>query len=789
MYKSITLEVSLKPFRETTDEYIRSVCEGIFNQWKPLTKTAEVVKVLMWSSDGSELLDYRGNLDDEFEWAYMIGGANPRGDYPRDLDPKGQALHSTCYKYIENPPVMTYTILKKIVAELKRAGEMILPDKKIMVGTTLDTGPEFAKSDFKYNRHTEILKGKMMGHPTMICAYEKLKGDDVAYAAYPDGIPDGTPFGTFFGKQATAFMNDIGFNYIWFSNGLGFGREPWSTTGAVFDGEHFDASILEEIRTDVMEFWKLFRAECPYPVETRGTNMSMGIDYSTDGVPLGSIYDGDDMVLPPPNSPWAAINGDFGLEIMGHMSRIAYLAREDYLFRYYIHDPWWANSPWYDRYNGLPHDIYMPMAVARIDDTGEVKAPTNLNLLSIDNSRGEMPDACANEPIPHLLKASKETPDAPSPVVWVYPFDEYSSAKTEQDLKEMFSGDWFIRGAINNGLPMNTVVTTTNFTKHNKELYANSVLVSAVPKAGTEFEKQIIDYAKNGGKVIFYGSTRLASDEFKSLVGITETDKNLTGEFNLVYDGKKLGKIKHEDLVCGGGISAVANKKYALATYDKKYAAATQNGNCIWVRGTVSAYYKTGEQLLTPHDKTKYFIGETLMRMALSRLGYEISFDGDMDRKSPVLTLHKHNNAFVFSMFVDSTTVETKMKLPYGAPVLDAYDTRIENGYATYRFPKAERKECRVFVEQNDGIVSCKEAVPGSVFFRRRIRITGLKNATVRFFPEAYCKDNIDIKVNAHPVYNMVGEKFDGEYKTDGNLTYYEIRNVTGTVLFSMPTK
>ncbi len=789
MYKSITLEVSLKPFRETTDEYIRNVCEGIFNQWKGLVKTAEVVKVLMWTADGSELLDYRGNLEDKFEWAYMIGGANPNGKYPRDLDPKGVTLYSTCYKYMENPPVMTYTILKKIVAELKRAGEMILPGKKIMVGTTLDVGPEFAKSDFKYNRHTEILKGKMMGHPTMICAYEKLKGDDVAYASYPNGIPDGTPFGTFFGKQATAFMNDIGFDYIWFSNGLGFGREPWSTTGAVFDGEHFDADVLGEIRDDVCEFWKLFRNECPYPVETRGTNMSMGIDYSTDGVPLGSIYDGDDKVLPPPNSPWAAINGDFGLELMGHMSRIAYLAREDYLFRYYVHDPWWANSPWHDRYNSLPHDIYMPMALARIDEAGEVKAPTNLNLLSIDNSWGEMPDSCADEPIPHLVKASKETPDSPSPVVWVYPFDEYSSAETEQDLKEMFSGDWFIRGAINNGLPMSTVVNTTNFTKHDKALYSNSVLVSAVPKAGTEFEKQIIAYAKNGGKVIFYGNTKSASDEFRALVGVTETDKNLTGEFTLSYNGKKLGKIKHADLVCGGGISAVAKKKYAIATYDKKYAAATQNGNCIWVRGTVSADYVEGEQLLTPHNKDNYFLCESLMRMALGRLGYEFNFAGDENVKSPVMMVHKHNNAFIFSMFLDSTTVEAKLKFPYGAPVLDAYDTIIENGYSTYHFPKAERKECRVFVEQNDGIVSCTSVSPGSHILRRRIRISGLKNATLRFFPESHCTNDIDIKVNAHPVYRQVGDDFDGELITDGNVTYYEIRNVTGNVIIGMPGK
>ena len=86
-----------------------------------------------------------------------------------------------------------------------------------------------------------------------------------------------------------------------------------------------------------------------------------------------TIYDGDYGLLPPPNSPWAAITGDFGLELMGHMSRIAGLPkdgeniRHPYLFRFYIHDIWWVNSPWYDRYNSQPHDIYLPLSVARLD--------------------------------------------------------------------------------------------------------------------------------------------------------------------------------------------------------------------------------------------------------------------------------------------------------------------------------------------------------------------------------------------------------------------------------------
>ena len=93
MFKTITLEISLKPFKETSDKYIKFICENVFDQWKALIRDAETVKILMWSSAGSELLDYRGSLNDEFEWAYMIGHANPRGDYPREYDPTGKAMN------------------------------------------------------------------------------------------------------------------------------------------------------------------------------------------------------------------------------------------------------------------------------------------------------------------------------------------------------------------------------------------------------------------------------------------------------------------------------------------------------------------------------------------------------------------------------------------------------------------------------------------------------------------------------------------------------------------------
>ena len=162
----------------------------------------------------------------------------------------------------------------------------------------------------------------------------------------------------------------------------------------------------------MFDFWRLFRQGCPdAPIETRGTNNSVGIDYASDGVPLYELYRAGLDFVAPPNSPWAAINDNFGLEIMGHMTRICMLPNEKFPFRYYLHDPWWINSPWYDRYDGSPSDIYLPMAISRVDETGSVQAANKFNILSIDNSYGGLPDACVNEPLPHILKAEKDSPD------------------------------------------------------------------------------------------------------------------------------------------------------------------------------------------------------------------------------------------------------------------------------------------------------------------------------------------------------------------------------------------
>ena len=510
MFKSVTLEVSLKPFKKTDDGYIRSVCEEIFAQWRPLVKDAETVSVMMWTADGSEILDYSGSLEDSFEWCYFVGQAQLPFEEGGRLD---ENLHKKKYLYTDEPPVMTYGVLKRIVSTLKQVGKEFFPNTTIRVGETFDIGPEFAISEFKYKRHSEITEGSSScDRFGFVDCTALLHADSRRYAAYPYGIPEGTPIGAFLGKQANIFLRDMGYDYLWLSNGFGFSADPWSLQGKVFDGEKFDLRKLTETRAKVFEFWKHFRRECPdIPLEVRGTNNSVGVDYATDAVPIYEIYNGGFGITPPPNSPWAALNDNYGLEIMGHMTRVAEIPSEEFKFRYYIHDPWWHNSPWYDRYDGFASDIYLPLAVTRIREDGSVQKAADLNILSIDNSFGNMPEACVNEPLPHLLKAEKDAGDAPAPLVWVYPMREYSTATDEQTIFEMYHGDRFVMDAINCGFPLNCVVSSDIFLKSDLSTYKHSVIISPV-QVNPEVQKRLEDYAENGGKVVFYGTESRISD-------------------------------------------------------------------------------------------------------------------------------------------------------------------------------------------------------------------------------------------------------------------------------------
>ena len=228
MFKRITLEMSLKPFKRTDDDYIREVCRRVFDDWRPLLLGRDTVAIMLWCADGSELLDWAGDLNEEFEWCEWLGTANR--PTRSESDPRETSLHRLRQPYMKNPPRMTYGVLKKIVSALKEEGKKAYPGVKIIVGETFDIGPEFAASDFKYKRHPEITSGHKLDKFGFIDSTATLNKDNRRYAAYPDGIPEGLVFGTFLGKQAKEFLPAMDFDFLWLSNGLGFSASPWRKT-------------------------------------------------------------------------------------------------------------------------------------------------------------------------------------------------------------------------------------------------------------------------------------------------------------------------------------------------------------------------------------------------------------------------------------------------------------------------------------------------------------------------------------------------------------------------------
>lgn len=764
-FERVTLEMSLKPFRVMDEAAIRDVCAEAFRQWGPLIRRAEGSAVLLWTADGSEILDYRGKADDEIEWARYIGIGTPPPEASK-ADPERRGLHATPHLYMDRPPRLTYGWLKTIVRCLKETGEAAT-GKPVAVGATFDPGPEFANSDFKYRRHPEIAKGSTMGAGRWVSCTARLDADGTAYAGFPGGIPEDTSLGTFLGRQSRHFLSDLGFDYLWLSNGFGFSLSAWDVKGVLFDGARFDSAGAPRVREEILSFWRDFRRECPdFPLETRGSNLSTGTDLATAASPLADIYRGGFKMTAPPNSPWAALDGDFGLEIVGYLSHIAELPPGDrFPFRFYTHDPWWLNSPWFDRYGREPHDIYLPLAVARIGADARVTRPAFVEMLTIDDSYGRMPEQCPLEVIPHLLAAMDHYSDEPGLVTWIYPFDENHDLVFGADARpgEAFFGDWFMRGAVNAGLPLNTVVSTGNFLRSRKAdagLYRRSILVSPLPAAGSALERELLECARSGHDLLFYGPVSHAGEASLELLNL-RTAAPLAGELELrcelghdrLGEGAVATRLNHREPMSGGGVDTVLRAAEApgcevCATVssgkeERVYALARSpspgsgGGRVAWVRGSFSCSIGGGH-LPVPDNPEKLFPSAVLMRWILARFGCDIRFEkASPQTRDPLVLAARHDNGWFLSGYSPSTATVLRMRFPHGAPVFTGGEVRLEDGFAACAMPRAWHREVRCFVEQEaDGEVSCVERYSGHVGIRRRLWLRGLKDATVHFLPE-----------------------------------------------------
>ena len=307
-----------------------------------------------------------------------------------------------------------------------------------------------------------------------------------------------------------------------------------------------------------------------------------------------------------------------------------------------------------------------------------------------------MPDQCANECLPHLLKAEKNSPDSPAPIVWVYPMREYTSSNDASLLKEMHEGDNFICDAINNGFPLCCVVSTDNFLKHSADIYRSSMLITPVP-INPAITDKLIQMSNEGIKTVVYGTREKlsASDSFTNVS---------------IEDG-------------------------------------------------VESLFK-----------------------ALSDYGYRIEFNKKRElSKPPTMSVSRRDNALFFSAYNADTTTETKFKFPLGAPILCGCETELDGGYSSYRFARSEHRECRVFVKQDSGVISCREAAPVNARFRRAIKLQGFDNATVMLFPENGCECAVST-LNGTDMTPIFDEEFTLVH--DENGTYLRGENISGNRYF-----
>ncbi len=750
--KNLTLEISFKAFYGLDSSLTSALCRRALKQWQPLIQHADRVSILFWASDGSEILEYNGDLDSEMEWARYFGNSNPHLSFP--TDPERKSLHSRSYLYRPDAGLITYRRMAEIASAWREAmREYNLP---CQIGLGFDPGGEFAPSDFKYNRHREICLANTMGKASFVCCYGILNGDTHPYAGFPEGIPDGTSFGTFLGRQFRHLAADAGLDFIWFSNGFAFGMENWKTVGPLFDGENFFPEKAPETRDKILNFWRDFRKECPdLGIATRGTNLGTSTDLASDATPLRELYEGGFDFAPPPNSPWAAINGDFGIELAGYLSRIAELPPGCGIpFRFYIHDPWWLNSPWLDRYERQPHDIYLPLSSGRVTSEGRTEGAETLGLLSLDDSHGRMPDTVPNEVIPHIRRAWECLPDKPAPLVWLYPFDEVHDAMFLEPRRpeRLFHNDWFVREAINAGLPVNTVISTRSFDalkSRRDEVLNGRILLSPTP-FNESMEERLLSWVDAGGDLMLYGPLRTAP-RLREKLGMDLADP-LEGRFEVAVDlpalddfgDVKLGTgFEHRSLMSAGPLEEVPASGHTAAAFaiqngERRALASvlktSAGGQIAWLRGPLPLAILPDSHLPVPEENT--FPLASLAREMLMCFGWKIGFhtDGRLPRL-PVLTIHRHDNAWFFSGYLPDSTVEPRFQTPFGAPAFLGTESLVKNGSTAYRLARAWQHECRIFVEQESGWLSHVEPHPAQFGVTRRLKIQGLENAILRFFP------------------------------------------------------
>jgi hypothetical protein len=137
-------------------------------------------------------------------------------------------------------------------------------------------------------------------------------------------------------------------------------------------------------------------------------------------------------------------------------------------------------------------------------------------------------------------------------------------------------------------------------------------------------------------------------------------------------------------------------------------------------------------------DAQSYYYPEDLLRDILKTFGWSIDFIKPVNARQtePHLNFRRHANALYLAAHCPDTTVGIKLRTPDGAPVFCSTDTILTDGAAHYQPGQAANWEGRLFVTQGTGLIQCAEQPLKSTKIKRKLLVSGLEEATLRFYPE-----------------------------------------------------
>ncbi|MEI6493067.1 MAG: hypothetical protein WCO94_11010, partial [Verrucomicrobiota bacterium] len=150
---------------------------------------------------------------------------------------------------------------------------------------------------------------------------------------------------------------------------------------------------------------------------------------------------------------------------------------------------------------------------------------------------------------------------------------------------------------------------------------------------------------------------------------------------------------------------------------------------------------------LTELPADAFFPTEKLAHFLLSRMGLEIGVQkSSATTADPMMCLHRHRNAFVFSGFQPEATDALRFRTELGAPVFIGGQNSVSDSTTTYSGPPAWHHVCRVFVRQSEASqISCRIIPPIQHGYTSRLLVSGLLNATVHFLPESGTTEKLEI--------------------------------------------